>query len=230
MAGTVVHANPAAGSYAMALAAGELVAIHAARLPKPGEKLRVPIRRLANGTLAEADRPERTGIAARASFKGTVTFLSPDPLVPAYTVSWLGASILVWVSPDPAGAVSPLPPLGSYVTVEVAIEPRSPLRQHTLRVDAGPPSTYLELSGIHGGLSPETGRLLLSADGPRQSGQDLALAVPPEIDPSRLRIGDSYLATATVDADGSLALTGIAGDEGVRGADSAGTAQGDLKR
>jgi hypothetical protein len=230
MAGTVVHANPAAGSYALALSGGELVAVHAADLPRPGATLRIPIRRLANGTLAETGRPERSGTAARVSFSGTVTFLSSDPLAPAYTVSWLGASILIRVPPDPTGAVPPLPPLGSYVTVEVAIEPQASLRQHTLRVDEGPPSTYLELAGVYGGLSPETGKLLLSADGPRESGADLALTVPPEISPSRLRVGDSYLATATVEADGSLTLAGIVGDEHTRGADDPRSAQGDLKR
>ena len=129
MSGTVVHANPAAGSYALALSGGELVAIHAAKLPRPGAKLRVPIRRLANGTLAEAEGPAKSGTAARAAFDGTVTWANPDPLAPAYTVSWLGASILVQVPPDPTGTPPVLPALGSYVTVEVAIEPRAPLRQ-----------------------------------------------------------------------------------------------------
>lgn len=230
MSGTVVHANPAAGSYALALSGGELVAIHAARLPKPGEKLRVPIRRLANGTLAEADRSTKSGTATRAGFNGTVTYANPDPLAPAYTVSWLGASILVQAPPDPTGAPPMLPALGVYVTVEVAIEPGAPLQQRQVKVDEVPPSTYLELSGIYAGLSSDTGQLLLSADDNRESGVDLTLTVPPGIDPSRLKVGDSYLATATVEEDGSLTLAGLAGDERTRGADDASSAQGDLRR
>ena len=35
LAGTVVHANPAAGSYTLAMKGGELVSVHAARLPVP---------------------------------------------------------------------------------------------------------------------------------------------------------------------------------------------------
>ena len=64
----------------------------------------------------------------------------------------------------------------------------------------------------------------------RESSQDLTLAVPPTIDPNKLKIGDSYLATATVDEDGSLTLAGIASDERTRGADDASSAQGDLQR
>jgi hypothetical protein len=230
MRGTVVHLNPAAGSYALALSGGELVAVHAWRLPKLGAKLTTPIRRLANGTLAEDDSPERTGTAAKATFNGTVTYLNPDPFAPAYTVSWLGASILIQAPPDPTGAPPALPSLGSYVTVEVAIKSRVPLRQIRVEADKVPPSTYLELSGVYGGLAPDTGKLLLSADSTRESGADLSLAVPPPIDTSRLKIGDSYLATATVEPDGSLTLAGLASDERTRGADDAGSAQGDLRR
>ena len=54
--------------------------------------------------------------------------------------------------------------------------------------------------------------------------------MPKEIDASKLKAGDSYLATAELSEDGSLALKGIAGDERSKGADDAGSAQGDLKR
>ncbi|HEY7456476.1 MAG TPA: hypothetical protein VH703_04295, partial [Solirubrobacterales bacterium] len=77
--GTVVHANPAAGSYALAIEGGELVSIHAPELPAPGTKLSVPLRRLANGTFAEAgDAEEEKARAQSASFRGTVTWAAPD--------------------------------------------------------------------------------------------------------------------------------------------------------
>ena len=41
MKGTVVHVNPAAASYTMAIAGGELVSVHATKLPLAGEKLTV---------------------------------------------------------------------------------------------------------------------------------------------------------------------------------------------
>ncbi len=178
MSGTVVHVNPAAGSYALALSGGELVAIHAAKLPRPGAKLRVPIRRLANGTLAEAERPAKSGTAARAAFDGTVTYGEPRPSRPRLHRLLARRLDPGPGSPDPTGTPPVLPALGSYVTVEVAIEPRAPLRQIRVEVDDVPPTTYLELSGIYAGLSPETGQLLLSADDTRESGQDLTLNVP----------------------------------------------------
>jgi hypothetical protein len=119
--GTVVHTNPAAESYALAIKGGELVAVHSAKLPPAGTKLSLPVRQLANGTFAEDAKPERQGKAGRASFTGTVTFANPDPVAPSYTVSGRGASVLVLVQPDPSGAPPQLPPLGSFATAEVTI-------------------------------------------------------------------------------------------------------------
>jgi hypothetical protein len=74
------------------------------------------------------------------------------------------------------------------------------------------------------------GHLLLSADDVRESESDLTLTVPPGIDATKLRLGDSYLATAEVDPDGALKLSGIASDEHTKGADDPASAQGDLAR
>ncbi len=60
--GTVVHANPAAGSYTMAIAGGELVSIHAPKLPPPG-KLKVVGNRSRTTPLA---RSPASAPAARA--------------------------------------------------------------------------------------------------------------------------------------------------------------------
>jgi len=236
LAGTVVHANPAAGSYALAIKGGELVAVHTSELPDPGTKLSAPLRRLANGTFAEADDP--TAEKAKASsvnFRGAVTYVSPDPAAPAYTVSGRGASLLVHVAPDPSGAVPELPAIGAYVAVTAAIEtPAEPnakpaLVQSKVELEPGPPSTYLDLAGVVEEVLPD-GHLLFSADDARESGAHLTLAVPASIDASKLKAGDSYLATATVEADGSLTLSGIAGDEHSKGADDPAGAQGDLAR
>ena len=120
--GTVVHANPAAGSYSLAIAGGELVSIHAPDLAMPGTKLSVRVRRLANGTFAGAAEPERLGRAQGATIRGTVSFVDPTPGAPAYTVSGRGASIRVGIQPDPTGAAAQLPAVGSYATVAVSIE------------------------------------------------------------------------------------------------------------
>lgn len=46
----------------------------------------------------------------------------------------------------------------------------------------------------------------------------------------RAKPGDSYLATAMVEEDGTLTLSGIASDEHTRGANDSSSAQGDLAR
>ncbi len=122
LAGVVVHANPAAGSYAVAESGGLLSAVHAAKLPAPGVKVRVPVQTLANGTFAEAGPRKQKGQTAQASFAGIVTFVDADPASPAYAVSKRGVSALVRIPPDPAGLAAVLPQLGAYATVTVAIE------------------------------------------------------------------------------------------------------------
>ncbi len=122
MAGLVVHANPAAGSYTVVEAGGLMNAIHAAKLPVPGTKVSVPARTLANGTYAEEGKRKQEGKRGSATIAGVVTFVDPDPAAPAYAVSKRGVSVLVRVRPDPTGAPAALPRLGAYATVEVEIE------------------------------------------------------------------------------------------------------------
>jgi hypothetical protein len=228
--GVVVHANEPAGSYALAIAGGELVPVHARELPAPGAKLTVTASRLANGAFAEEEKPKRSGgKATQAVFRGVVTYADPDPTDPAYTVSGRGASLLVHVPPDPTGAVPTLPATGTYVNVTVGLEPDTTLLQRKIEVEPGEPTTYLDLAGIFREVLPETGQLLFSADGARESEADLTLNVPPTIDTTKLEPGDSYLATATVEEDGTLKLAGIASDEHTKGADDPSLAQGDLK-
>ncbi len=235
--GTVVQANPAAGSYALAIKGGELVAVHAPELPAPGTVLSAPLRRLANGTFAEAGELEQgKKLAGEATFRGSVTFADADPAAPAYTVSGRGASLLIHVDADPAAPAPALPPIGSYVTVTAKIaEPGEPkgaisLTQSEVEVEPGPPSTYLDLAGIVEEVLPDANQLLFSADGAGESESSLTLTVPNEIDSAKLTAGDSYLATAEVEPDGSLKLAGIASDEHARDADDGTTAQGDLAR
>ncbi|MGC1851363.1 MAG: hypothetical protein WA687_02855 [Solirubrobacterales bacterium] len=234
--GTVVHANPAAGSYALAIEGGELVSVHAPELPEPGTKLTAPLRRLANGTFVEAgDLEQEKAMTTGVSFRGAITFVNADPAAPAYTVSGRGASLLVHVEPDPTGATPQLPPIGTYLTVTATIAAPEPNATPTLvenkrELEPGPPSTYLDLAGIFKEVTPETTQLLFSADDTGESEADLTLTVPKPIDAMKLKPGDSYLATATVEPDGSLKLSGIASDEHTKGADDPASAQGDLKR
>lgn len=227
--GTVVHANPAAGSYTLAIEGGELVSVHAPELPEPGVKLSVPTRRLANGTFAAAgDRDEEQRQAKQVSFRGSVTYANAAPTAPAYTVSGRGSSLLVRVEPDPVGAAAELPEVGAYVTVIATLD--DGLWQKEAESEPGAPSTYLDLAGIVNGVDADAGQLLLSADDSDASEADLTLTIPKSIDATKLKPGDSHLVTATVDEDGSLRLAGIASDEQTKGANDPALAQGDLKR
>jgi hypothetical protein len=97
------------------------------------------------------------------------------------------------------------------------------------RVNApGAPFTYSDFAGIVAAICPDTGQMLISADDIGESGHDLAFAVPPTIDTSKLEVGQSVLATATIAGDGALALTGLASDERAKGAEDARAIQGDL--
>jgi hypothetical protein len=123
LAGTVAHVNAAASSYAL-VAPGELLyAVHAKRLPDPGTKLTVPVRELANGTYAEDGKPDADGNAGSVRFAGVVTFVDTDPTAPAYSVSRLGASVLVHVRPTADGTLPKLPELGAFASVSAELEP-----------------------------------------------------------------------------------------------------------
>lgn len=233
LAGTVVHINLAAGSYTVAEEGGILSAVHAGKLPAPGTEVEVPIRTLANGTLAEAGKRKKTSAADSATLAGIVTFVNPDPAAPAYTVSNHGVSLLVRVHPDPGGAPATLPTLGAYATVVAEIEKPQPgvtaggLWQSTL-ASGGAPFTHGDLEGIVAAFDPVTAQLSISADDVRAGGQDLLLTVPPAIDASKVAVGESVLAGIDIAADGGLVLTGLASDEHTKGADDEGATQGDL--
>ncbi|HEY6730945.1 MAG TPA: hypothetical protein VI039_07965 [Solirubrobacterales bacterium] len=254
--GTVVHANPAAGSYAMAIAGAELVSVHAAKLPQVGEKLTVEASPLPNNTFAEVER-EKAGSTKRASIRGVVTYVDADPASPSYTVSGRGSSIPVHLA---AGPEPQLPQLGAYATVGVQVgkapveepapseeptptteacapapelkpgpAPKQILTQRSLKTEPEP-TTYYDLAGVVSGVCAATGQLLISADDTRAGEADLTLTVPASIKTAKLKAGESIVATATVEEDGTLALAGLASDEGTKGAEATALAFGDLKR
>lgn len=253
--GTVVHTNPAASSYTMAIAGGELVSVHAAKLPAPGEKLTVEGAPLPNNTFAEEEKA-KAGSTKQASIRGVVTYVSADPAKPAYAVSGRGSSILV------QGGAGQLPVLGAYVTVGVGIDkpsatpaqpvtpppaaepapacapdsalapapaPKQVLVQRSLKAEPEP-ATYFDLAGTVSAVCPAAGQLLISADDIRASEADLLFTVPSAIKTAKFNVGDSVVATATLEAGTPLTLAGLASDEGTKGAENTALAFGDLKR
>lgn len=118
--------------------------------------------------------------------------------------------------PDPT-----MPPAPSYM-------PSSVLWQRQLD-DDGDPLAYGEFAAIVAAICPEAEEILLSADDMREGGKDVLFKVPPTIDVSRLRVGDSILATATRAEDGTLSLSGLANDDHTKSADDLKALQGDLR-
>lgn len=275
--GVVVHRNKAAGSYVVAEQGGGLAAVHAPTAPRPGTKVEVPVRPLANGTYGQADRRLRLATQTKAEISGIVTHVDATPSAPAYTVSKRGASMLVHVRPDPGGLPPVLPAVGSFANVVVDIEkgeppasvpteepspsaepqpgepapqpataptlscapdldqaPPAPIHSPTMlwqrQIDAeGAPFSYSDFAGIVMAVCPESSELLISADDVGESGADLLFDLSTdEIDLTRVRVGDSVLATATIAADGKLSITGLADDEHMGRADDVEAMQGDL--
>jgi hypothetical protein len=135
--GTVVRVNPVAQSYTLA-SSNTLTSIHAGSLPRVGEKVEAPVRKLTNTTYGEDGTRTQQGSTDQASFSGTVTYCADlddpsavcDGSVPesgeyVYTVSRIGSSILVRLPGSPPTA--PPPPVGSVVDVGVRIDPFSAL-------------------------------------------------------------------------------------------------------
>ena len=139
ISGTVVHTNPVAGSYALAQG-GPLVAVHARRLPQPGDRVRTPVRTLLNGTYAEDGKRKTKGSTDKATFSGTVTFSDDTAGKDYYTVSGTGTSVLVRMQPDAAGAATPAP-FASSVTVSVRFDAPGSTTPPTPPTDGTPTTT-----------------------------------------------------------------------------------------
>jgi hypothetical protein len=153
--GTVVRVNPIAQSYV--ISTGGLIAIHADTLPQVGDKVEVPVRRLANSTYAENGARNQVGTADSVAFSGIVTYCADleQPAAPCdgasatdhyvYSVSGLGASVLV-SAPHPAQGVPPT--TGSSVDVTVHIgDPFQPIDPATWAADESCTPPYDEQNG-----------------------------------------------------------------------------------
>lgn len=217
LTGTVIHLNKPAGSYVVAEEGGALSAIHAPTAPRLGTEVELAFSPLANGTYAESGERMRLATVTESTISGTVTFVSADPLAPAYVVSKRGASVLVHVRPDPSGAEALPPQQGTSVTVAVEIEGKSLWQQH-LEVE-GEPADFLEIAGVVKAVDLEAHQLLLSADDSEESGQELLLRLPEgELTPPE--VGSSVLAAASIEEDGTLLLSELTSDEHRKGAEA----------
>jgi hypothetical protein len=235
--GTVVHLNPEAVGYTIATDDGELIAIHSREAPRVGRVVEVKARSLANGTYAEEGNRKQREARGRVAFDGTVSF--SDPKTGAYTVSAPGTSLLVR-----GGAQRTPPAVGERVEVEARIAdrpeplavtppgedgcgkppqvPKPPavaLEQIGLRVAEGEPAASTDVEGIVEGVCREARKLIVSADDVRESGRDVAIAIPEAIRVAALEPGQVLKLEVEITRRGTLKLSTVAGDEGAKGAD-----------
>jgi len=234
----VVHLNPEAASYTLAADDGSLVAVHSRTPPNIGKRVEVDGRRLVNDTYVEEGNREEGASVGRAELDGVVSFR--DPVTGVYTVSGPGVSMLV------RGGVRRIPPeVGERVEVEARIAdnpeplpattpgeagcgrapappkpPRAALEQVGLR-RVGDPATTAEIEAVVEGVCRDSRKLIVSADDVRESGHDIAIAVPDEIRTAKLKPGQVLKLGAEIAANGALTLTSVAGDEGSKGAEDA---------
>lgn len=108
------------------------------------------------------------------------------------------------------------------------VDPEIELTQTSFTVDFEELSTA-SLEGIVQATCPELDQIVVSADDLRELGEDLVLATPKEVDPAAVEPGESVTVNVnpTPAEDGTLELSGISGDDGLKGADDEEAGQGD---
>jgi hypothetical protein len=243
VSGTVVHLSHSGHGYAVATKEGQLIALHATKEPKVGDRIKTEVKPLANGTFQQT-KPKVNGHADTASFHGTVTFAEADGS--AYTVSAHGVSLLVHLPPaDPSAPPRQAPAVGTLTTVDVAFKPVPPppapapppspdaqpaadaqpspdARQleEVKRTDGSPAAGDLDLEAIVRSVSADHTQLTVSADDAGESAATLVLRVPPKVDVSKLAPGNVVAATVKREADGTLTLVTVGDDSNRKAADA----------
>lgn len=108
------------------------------------------------------------------------------------------------------------------------VDPQVELTQESFSIDFEE-LTAASFAGIVQATCPELDQIVVSADDLRETNQDLLLTVPNVVDPTSVQPGESVTVNADPNPreDGSLKLTGLASDEGLKGADDVDVGQGD---
>jgi hypothetical protein len=207
LSGTVVHENNSAHSFVVAERSGRLDAVHGRQLPV-GEKVRVTVSRLANGTFAA--RRER--VLARSSrhrmkIGGVVT--ADDPATHEVVVSSSGTSIPVDTS-DATGDAAPA--VGEGVGAEVEVEPDGSLKGEAV-TDTGQSDSF-RVEGKVLSVDPQASTLTISGDDDDETGQQVTVALPSGFDITAFSVGDCVELVVARAADGTLTAVQAFGDNG----------------
>lgn len=193
--GVVVKVDRPSALTAVAGAHGSVALVHAKAGAKVGQRVSFEARRLGNGTLA-ATSMRVTGQAKRVRVRGLVLAHRDG----GFVMSANGAALTVHESKQ-----EDAPPVGSSVVVTASVA-GGELEQE----DARPVLTDARSGAIEGHLvsGAPAGSIAV-----RSEGLTLVISVPSTIDVSKFMPGDEVLASFQRQADGSLVLTAISGDD-----------------
>ena len=207
--GVVLKADRASHLVAVTRAANRVVLVHTGARVHVGQRLAMQTRALRNGTLS-ATAVRVVGKTKRVRFRGMVLARSHGRLV----VSAGGAVIsLRSARRTTSSANDSGPKPGSEVEVDAQVENDELETEDVTVVAPAAPGGSIEgrLTAIG------TGTITVTSEH-----MSLVLKVPAGIDLTKFKTGDEVLATFTQGADGSLALTQLAGDENAQEADDQG--------
>jgi hypothetical protein len=167
-------------------------------------------------------RPDAAGNASLPEFASqvtvTVSFDSPSATPPPTTPP-TGTT----TTPQPTANACDTD--GEAVAAGQTTDPTVQLNQVDRKVDQSA-VTSSSLAGIVQAVCPGTSQLVLSADDVRASDQDSVLSVASGIDLRKVHVGRPITATVTLKPPDLLSLGSLAGDQGVKGADSQKQVQG----
>jgi hypothetical protein len=164
--------------------------------------------------------PDAAGAATPPGFGTAVTVnVRLDPFTPPSMTT--GTT----TSPAPAPVASECDGDGEAVPATPAIEPETILSQLDVTVDQQS-ATAADVEGIVQAVCPGTGQLVLSADGARESGRDILVQAQQGIDLRKVHVGRSVVGGVELKPPDSLSLSGVASNQGIKGAESQKQIQG----
>jgi hypothetical protein len=164
--------------------------------------------------------PDAAGAATPPAFGTAVTVNARlDPFTPPSTTTGTTPN------PAPAPVPSGCDADGEAVPATPAIEPATILSQVDVTVDQQS-ATAADLEGVVQAVCPGTGQLVLSADGARESARDILVQAQQGIDLRKIHVGRSVVGGVELKPPDSLSLSGVASNQGIKGADSQKQIQG----
>ena len=225
LTGVVVSLDAAAQSFDVVDRKGALHEVHSTSTPKPGTKLELATRQLANGTLLAGRQVTQSASAqTKVTARGVVSFV--DATAKRYALSARGVSLIV--------AAPTVPSVGDRLEVALSLPASGAVgAAATLselhRKERGRARPPLELAGLISTVDESRRTVTISADGAGLSSDTITISVPALIALKKLTPAETVVAHVTVGSGDSYTLTGAAPDLDATAADSLKDAVGDFQ-